>query len=1581
MNDEERSKIINGISTAINTNNQTYKRKLYSFKLRNKSDSNLLRKSNQTEDVKEKRGSPSINHVITHNNDKNSNYNYNIINEDKSIVSSDAVNGWLCQELELIVSNKDSFNEYYITNFLHQWERQLRHESNVQYFVQNNQIVLHKIITKLIPCIIDNLTWEFIVLNCFQSIFKHFLKYPEIINILLIQGETDSKYPWFQWILTIINRGNNFQSIKLKCHSLSLLLQLFNFNVIHRNYNVNEIIWNIIQNDLSLWIQQLDELLIIASSPMAINESINKIVHLGRVNELIPKFIVLSLDLFINMITSFHSINTKYIILKQLKINKIHNFFYQLDLLKDSLTFDLSQINQRIQNFKDIEKTTLLQKNQTVDDSLFNQLSTYNKDLTLLLERTDNTPLQTHLNEIFDHMVKFIDKNPYDESINLFKSINYLSNYFNLQNNDKSNQNLKNVSDQGSKDYMEKLMDNLQSDEIAKRAMEQLRQSKEKIQKLTSKLESLQDLTVLQNDNNMALQELKQANLLLDEKDNDLESLTLQNRNLEDQLRKLKSEIERINTHQRLYTDQYANNMKNRYNNYSSNSKSHSTLFENMKDPFSKKRDIQALQRKSSMKSSQRINSLSSILNEKNHISSSNDNPFLKTSIVNSNYHSFNMPIESTTIVSTMSNTDSLSQLKLSISTPYKTSYLTNADNMYSDPRNKSSVTVVNTKSNLYTTVSRKTDINQHKEFETEDLLSPTLSHFMPRLPPPPLPVTLSSLPHSTPSLINEPTIFGSRLPNSTSSLLSTDSINGQYTSDNASPEYTRINMNSKFNNENSISCKNGSPIKELYYPYENSTYGLTSNNIYNNISPSIKNNMIVSLSSIDNINKTSNNINSNCVMTQIATDIPSAPPLPPNLVTFSNTQKVESLIASNTVSESLTSLPFAPPPPPPPPLPENLSKISLINKDTNDEKTPLSIETPKCNIPVKPEINTLTAAALPPPPPPLPISLTKAVPPSPKDSNTPAKEEAGQSVLSPPPPPPPPLPSSLKKPDKKESFSVESATKSKPEPVVLSATLTKPNPIRLKQIHWDRIENVSGTLWEDFNSKRVMSKELEMNEILTEIEKKFKIKEGVNLKMKGNNNFNNSFNLGKDGTSTNNKSTVSYLSRDLQQQFGINLHMFSNLTVDDFVNKVLNCDNVIIKNASVLEFFSKEELANIAPSLIRKYEPYMKDDVKEGLPILERADEIFLKLCCKLRSYWGSRSKCLLVLSTYERDYYDLIYKLQKIDTAISQLKESEAFKDILYMIMEIGNYMNVKRVEGIKINSLNKLIFIKSSVDNNDSFLHFIERSIRNKYPELMSFLRDLDTVEDMGRTTIDQLELECKEYCSKIDSMYYSVTRGKLSNPNDLDPRDQILKKVKYKTTRAKNKSDLLKDRLELTLSDMEELVKYYGEDYKDVEVRNKFFQQFIEFIQLFKKCNKENVEKEEMERLYNERNKSQILIDDEVEEDNKMDEKLAKDSNETSTRKIDTLLTKLRDVEKFKNRTSRSDVSDTTNSNPSENNKLAIRKKREERKYRNKIKREDTNYASNKNEKYYDDANDMKPALLERAQTMLNNIQNI
>lgn len=80
-----------------------------------------------------------------------------------------------------------------------------------------------------------------------------------------------------------------------------------------------------------------------------------------------------------------------------------------------------------------------------------------------------------------------------------------------------------------------------------------------------------------------------------------------------------------------------------------------------------------------------------------------------------------------------------------------------------------------------------------------------------------------------------------------------------------------------------------------------------------------------------------------------------------------------------------------------------------------------------------------------------------------------------------------------------------------------------------------------------------------------------------------------------------------------------------------------------------------------------------------------------------------------------------------------------------------------------------------------------HVLEKGVLNWCP----FLQDLESVEDMGRNIIDQLRLEGKWYCCKIDSMYYNVTRGKLSHPDDMDPRDKNLNKGKCKRTRAKIK----------------------------------------------------------------------------------------------------------------------------------------------------------------------------------------------
>lgn len=471
--------------------------------------------------------------------------------------------------------------------------------------------------------------------------------------------------------------------------------------------------------------------------------------------------------------------------------------------------------------------------------------------------------------------------------------------------------------------------------------------------------------------------------------------------------------------------------------------------------------------------------------------------------------------------------------------------------------------------------------------------------------------------------------------------------------------------------------------------------------------------------------------------------------------------------------------------------------------------------------------------------------SVSIPVPPTPQSSPAPP---------APPPPPPPPLPNSL----------IKARNPPPPPPLpdkILSSGAAPPPPLQapeepkqnLKQIHWEKIDDVEKTVWEDNGQREETVKDLEIGGVFKEVQSVFQLKNSTVKKVKKSEN---------DGKRTD--QLKSFLSRDLAQQFGINLHMYSQYPVEEFVLKVLRCDNDVLQNISVLEFFNSEELTNIPANLSRSFEPYSTDFKKNDPPSanpneLERPDRIFLELCYNLRSYWRERSQCLLVFATYERDYYDLVYKLQNIDDAIQKIKNAFKLKKLLYIIMEIGNYMNKKNVSGIRLNSLSKLSFVKSSVDNNLSFLHFIEKVIRMTYPDIYHFTDELNKAEALGHISIDHIQLECEEYCAKVNGIVRLTTEGILSKQSSLHPKEEIMRKVKYKINRAKTKSQLLWDQYKLINSDLEKLMRYFGESPNDKEAKNSFFANFGEFSTVFKKCARENIEKEEAYRIYEQRKK--------------------------------------------------------------------------------------------------------------------------
>lgn len=525
--------------------------------------------------------------------------------------------------------------------------------------------------------------------------------------------------------------------------------------------------------------------------------------------------------------------------------------------------------------------------------------------------------------------------------------------------------------------------------------------------------------------------------------------------------------------------------------------------------------------------------------------------------------------------------------------------------------------------------------------------------------------------------------------------------------------------------------------------------------------------------------------------------------------------------------------------------------------------------------------------------------TINSAPPSSPTLTSLLPHSSSPQGLQPPPPPPPPPLPVTLIKSIEKKNIVIhndqlESTSAPPPPPLPSSFLAPQKTPFgkpkeALRQIHWDKINDIEETLWEDKLQREETIKELQNGGIFSQIEDNFKVKERI-IKRTEESGVPDKCRL------------KSFLSRDLAHQFGINLHMFSQYSAEEFVSKVLQCDNEIIQNVTALEFFNREDLIHIPTNLAKSFAPYSanyltKEEPSKDPNELDRPDRIYLELCFNLKLYWHDRSLCLLILTTYERDYYDLIFRLQKIDDAIQRLKNTSRFKNLLFIIIEIGNYMNKKNVSGIRLSSLSKLAFVKSSIDNSMSFLHFIERLVRVKYPDIYGFTDDLNKVEDLGKISFGHIELECKEFCSNIENVSQIISEGKLSDIKQLHPNDRVVDKLRSKISRAKAKRNLLWDQFRLINNDFRKVMQYFGEDFNDMDSKSGFFQHFIEFSIIFKKCARENSEKEEIERIYEQR---KSLLETRHKSNTNMET-----ADEESVDKgdvVDNLLSKLRGVEK-------------------------------------------------------------------------------
>lgn len=553
------------------------------------------------------------------------------------------------------------------------------------------------------------------------------------------------------------------------------------------------------------------------------------------------------------------------------------------------------------------------------------------------------------------------------------------------------------------------------------------------------------------------------------------------------------------------------------------------------------------------------------------------------------------------------------------------------------------------------------------------------------------------------------------------------------------------------------------------------------------------------------------------------------------------------------------SSTPSGTSPPPPPPLPPSMGGAPP---------------------PPPPPLPPSMGGAPPPPPPPLPPSLGGAPPPPPP----PLPPSLGGTPPPPPPPPPPglgappppPLPSNSPIIIQKETFKEPS-----PSPF---DNFPRPKK-KMKQLHWEKFDDVSSNSFWKESQTHSLAGDLLSKGVFDEIELIFAAKEIKKIATKKKEDIDK----------------ISFLSRDISQQFGINLHSFNSLSDDELISKILRCDKEVVHNIAVLEFLGKEEVVEVSNNLARNLEPYATDykvetpNKPEKDPNdLQRADRVYLELMYNLQHYWKSRIRALKLVATYERDYEDLMHKLTSIDEAVDSIKNSKHLKGVFEIILTVGNYMNdtTKQAQGFKLSSLQRLSFMKDD-KNSMTFLHYVEKIIRLQYPELAEFINELSKCLQINKYSIEGIQNDCREFIQSIKNVQSSIDIGNLSDVSKFHPNDRILKVVIPTLPKAKRKSDLLNDSSSFTFNEFDNLMKYFGEDPSDSFVRNSFISKFADFINDYKRAHTDNLKREEELRLYEQRKK---LLEAQQKKNESKESLEEKDSGDNDV--MDSLLEKLK-----------------------------------------------------------------------------------
>ncbi|KAJ3158332.1 hypothetical protein HK101_001353 [Irineochytrium annulatum] len=274
---------------------------------------------------------------------------------------------------------------------------------------------------------------------------------------------------------------------------------------------------------------------------------------------------------------------------------------------------------------------------------------------------------------------------------------------------------------------------------------------------------------------------------------------------------------------------------------------------------------------------------------------------------------------------------------------------------------------------------------------------------------------------------------------------------------------------------------------------------------------------------------------------------------------------------------------------------------------------------------------------------------------------------------------------------------------------------------------------------------------------------------------------------------------------------------------------------------------------------------------------------EKFLFAMSEISQYEG-KLKAMHFKASYEEYMDDAETMVSWLRRATEDVVGSKKFKELLKVILALGNYLNSGQrggAYGFRLNSILKMIDTKSTVQNRKhTLLHYLTEIVPKKFPEVNGFQEELAHVEDGAKVTIPAirqvlmtLRNGLKELESLMSTLQREIETPASSPTKNTSPtraaKDKMFMEVLSSFHASASKAyEELDERFKGAEKAFEACVNSFGEDPKTT-TPEEFFGVFWKFVQGFNGARLDNEtavakaveaeKKEEQKRTMEERRK--------------------------------------------------------------------------------------------------------------------------